>query len=273
MSDDTPGKESATADLGPHLLGRIVKEDSRDYKLEDYLDETAMDPLQTALDVLKKSHAAVATKAWATIATARILGTTPTPPAPSGKDFKWTDGNPVLDQGQQGTCVGHGWAQWGNTLPIDDHYTHNDALDIYYSATKHDGSPDDPRAEGGGQQGASVRGGAQAVTDKGRVATYAFTQDVDTMRKWVNSKGPLVFGTNWTADMFKPVNGLVVPTGKVEGGHCYACIGDLATSDEGWFINSWGPNWALKGYFMMKWSDVDKLMQQQGETCTAVELA
>jgi len=261
----------------PGGLGRIHIPDERDWQLEDFLESGVTDPLQTALNkMLNDKNAAASVKNWAKLAQIRLLTipAPPTPAPPAGQDNKWVNKQPVLDQGQQGTCVGHGWAQWGNTEPIDDAWTHEDALDIYFAATQYDGSPDDPRAPGGGQQGASVRGGAKAMQAKGTLNNYAFTTKVDTLRKWVQTMGPATMGTNWLQQMFYPdAKGVVSCTGQVAGGHCWDIIGDLQSEDHAWCINSWGAQWALKGYFLIKWEDVDMLLQQQGEACTAVEIA
>src|SRR5574337_1891017 len=121
---------------------------------------------------------------------------------------------------------GNGWAQWGNTEPTADTYVESDARAIYYEATVIDGSPDNPDSPGGGQQGSTVRSGAKAMQNRGKLKNYAFTSSLDTAIKWVQAQGPVVVGSDWTNDMFTPdANGLVRPTGAVVGGHCYLKIG------------------------------------------------
>jgi hypothetical protein len=194
-------------------------------------------------------------------------------PQPEPTSVVWSDNEPVLDQGDYGTCVGNGWADWGNTNPIDDHYTEKDARAIYYEATVLDGSPDDPDAPGGGQQGATVRSGAKAMKNRGRLNAYAFASSIDEIRQYVMTQGPLVAGTDWTSGMFEPAaDGLVTPTGEVEGGHCYLLLGYSPDDDEFLFLNSWGENWGIGGYFWMKAIDFAQLLQAQGEAVAAVEL-
>jgi len=214
---------------------------------------------------------APATKAWAEAITAYLKGSQPSPVPDDGK--VWADTEAVLDQGDYGTCVGNGFAQWGNTLPVDDKYTEKAARAIYYEATVLDGSPDDPDAPGGGQQGATVRSGAKAMVARKRIGTYAFAKSTDEITAWVSAKGPVVVGTNWTEDMFTPdVNGIVYPTGGVAGGHCYVLVGYHPGTHEYEFLNSWGESFGLHGRFFMAVEDFGLLLAQDGEAVAAVEL-
>lgn len=277
---------------GPHLLGRIPSPpDERDYRLENFLglgtEAAAADPVALATDAAYHLKLTTITyKRWAATQYADIKAThwwqalndlatiiNPPAPPPTG-NVVWDDPQPVLDQGDFGTCVGNGCAQWGNTLPINDQWDETVARAIYYEATVLDGAPDDPDAANGGQQGATVRSGVKALKNRGRLGTYAVTTSIDTVGAWIDTKGPVIFGTNWTADMFKPdAAGQIYPTGKVEGGHCYIARGNL--NDEGviLFRNSWGASWGLGGDFKMSYKDAQTLLSQQGEGWTAVELA
>lgn len=187
----------------------------------------------------------------------------------------WADAA-VLDQGDYGTCVGNGWAGWGDSDPVVDTFTETDARRIYYEATVIDGSPDDPDKPGGGQQGASVRSGAKAMQARGKLAAYAFTASVTNVREWLGNHGPVVFGTDWTADMFHPdPSGRISPTGAVAGGHCYLCIGYDSVAGTFTFRNSWGRTFGRDGDFVMTTSDVQRLLngiESPGEACMALEL-
>lgn len=273
-------------DLGPHLLGRIPSPpDERDYPARAFLSS---DPLQKALAALVASKSVPkVTKTWAKLVTEKIDPPSPvpppgpTPPAPSDK--VWSDPEQVLDQGNYGTCVGNGTAQWCNTLPVDDKYTEGMgepattggpyARALYYEATCIDGQPDDPDAKNGGQQGATVRSGMQALKNRGRCSVYASITSVADIKAWLQQKGPVVFGTDWTADMFNPdKDGYIKPTGDVEGGHCWLGLGDLESEDALEAVNSWGSEWGLAGYFKIKWADLETLLNQQGEAWGALEL-
>jgi hypothetical protein len=290
-------------DIGPHLLGRIPSPpDARDWKLSNLMfltDRKAADPVAlatTAEQELKQTTVSypryVATKYvdptathWyrALDALNQIIGNTPVPPppAPSGVVL-WTDAEAVLDQGNYGTCVGNGCAQWGNTLPVDDKFIEGMGVSalkggpyaraIYYEATVLDGSPDNPDASGGGQQGATVRSGVKALKNRGRMSAYA-SATLDDAITWILTKGPIIFGTDWTNDMFNPdANGYVTPTGGYAGGHCFLGIGVDPATDDITFLNSWSDTWGVKGTFKMTKPSMATLMASQGEAWAAVEL-
>lgn len=278
MSDN----ESASDNLGSHLLGRIPSPpDERDYKLATFLGTDA-DLVAQAVAELKQTTLGFKNKSWTNppanthwakaLAYLAQVSPTPTPP-PASTDKVWENPQAVLDQGAQGTCVGHGTAQWGNTLPINDKYTHEDALDLYLDATTYDGQPDDPRKPGGGQQGASVRSGMKALNTRKRNSVYARAANLDEVKQWIQKNGPVVIGSDWMNSMFNPdSNGYIKPTGGYAGGHCYLLLGDLPSEGAFQFLNSWGANWGKKGYFKMKYADFQTLLDQQGEAWVSVEL-
>lgn len=259
---------SATDNLGAHLLGRKPSlPDFRDFKLADYLTVDA--ELDAALAAFLKKHYSQAAQDLAKLVVARIEGTTPAPPpptpAPTGA-VVWPNTNAVLDQGQTPHCVGFGAAQWGNTQPVDDHFVNADGDDLYYACKVVDGEP-------GAEDGSTARSAAKVLQTRGRLKTYAFAANIAEVKAFVRTKGPVMFGTDWTNDMFNPdASGYVKPTGGVAGGHFYVCVGDLPDEDALEFLNSWGAFWGLNGRFKLKTADAARLMAQQGEVLAAVEL-
>jgi Papain family cysteine protease len=267
---------SSNEGIGPHLLGRVPRPaDSRDFQLETFLSGSPLD--QALATLLADQHVAKATKVWANTVTQYLKAMpapqnppapapSPTPaPSPSGQDVSWTDVE-QLDQGQTNHCVGFGWAQWGNTLPINDDFADSDGNAIYYECKVIDGQPKQ-------ENGSNVRSGAKAMQARGRLTAYAFASTIDGIRAWLRSKGPVVVGTDWTQDMFNPNgDGYVTPTGSVAGGHCYLLAGDVESEGALLFQNSWGTSWGTNGYFKMKVDDWAKLFANQGDACTSVEL-
>jgi hypothetical protein len=256
------------SDVGPQLLGRKPSPpDPRDFKLSAFLEASVSgDPLDLALATLLASPGpAKATKLWAQAATDRIKSVSPPPaPPPPPQPTVWNDPAPTLDQGQTGHCVGFGWSQWGNTDPVNDNYADSDGHAVYYEAKVVDGEP-------GAEDGSTVRSGAKAMQNRGRLQVYAFAGNAAEAQAWMVAHGPVVLGTDWYDSMFNPdPNGFVAPTGTVAGGHCYLLIGD--ENDAAVLLNSWGANWGEGGRFRMKWDDLEKLLAANGEACASVEI-
>lgn len=277
-------------EIGRHLLGRLPSPpDERDYKAAWFLPgkksaTTHKEIVTRAREELKQTTVGFKNKYWvdapegthwyrALALLAQIapedpipVPPPPPPPTPTPTDVSFTD-TKQLDQGDTGHCVGFGWAQWGNSQPIEDNFTNDDGHAIYYECKVIDG---EPRQE----NGSYVRSGAKAMQDRKRDEIYAFASTIQEIRDWVQAaKGPVVVGTDWYNDMFDPDReGYVTPTGGNAGGHCFLLIGDLESEGAFLFQNSWGANWGLNGYFKMKYEDFDKLLQADGEACVTVEL-
>lgn len=300
---------SATDNLGPHLLGWTPpKPDPRDYALSAFLTS---DSLDEALAELKTSRwVSKSVKNWASVITARVKtlspapAPTPVPPAPApapdptpipvdptptpvpvdptpvpvpipaptptpSVQSIWVDNEAPLDQKQTCHCVGYGCAQFGNTNPFDDHWVNAVGDAIYYEAKIWDG-------EQGQENGSSVRSGLKSLKARGRILAYAKAASTDEITAWLKGHGPVLVGTEWTRDMFTPDgNGYIIPTGQVDGGHCYLIVGYLADEDAYLVLNSWGSAWGLAGYFKIKVSDFAILLagiQNAGEAWAAAEL-
>lgn len=259
--------------IGPHLLGWVApKPDKRDWQLSEFLDvgvTTAGDDLARALAALLSGKgAAQVTKDFAKAVTSHVrnleLSVGPAPPPVHA--VLWADSDEVLDQGQTGHCTGFSAAQFGNTNPVDDHFTNQDGHDIYYEAKVIDG---EPRAE----NGSSIHSVAKVLKNRGRVAAYAWATNLNDIKAWVQSKGPVIVGTDWMNDMFNPdANGFITPTGGYAGGHAYNIVG-WDDTDNITFLNSWNKSWGKNGRFFMTATNFQTLVNTSGfEACAVVEL-
>lgn len=264
--------------------------DLRDWKMADHLGAdrpdtaTPLDAVDAALAQLKAKRAAKTTIAFAQ-AVADYLhgGGTPTPPPPPppgpptpppptpGTVTNWSD-KWQLDQGNTGHCVGFGWAQRFNSQESADPdaasfqgYTNADGDKIYYECKVIDGEP-------GQENGSQVRSGAIAMQNRGKLTAYAFASTVDDVVAWVQTKGPVVIGSDWMSGMDNPdAKGVVHATGSVRGGHCYLCDGYDPATGLFRFQNSWGTGFGVNGYFYMSKADLAKLLAAQGDACGAWE--
>jgi len=262
------------AEIGPHLLGRRpTTPDDRDFRADNFVTDKLeiTDPsllIEAGVSELKKTT--VTFQKWA--ATKYADPTTThwwkalnafdsarallSPPIPVPQNVNWAMNDPLLDQKNTNHCGGFGGCHWGNTLPVDDHYTATDAHDLYYEAVK-------IGMGGRNEDGVESRWVAKALKARGRLSTYAFAYSTDAITDWLRTRGPVMVGTDWTNDMFNPSpTGYVRPTGAIAGGHFYVLIAHQPEEPTESYlaVNSWGSSWGLGGYFRITVSDFDKLL-------------
>ena len=264
-----PPPRSAAESIGPQLLGRVYAPDPRDWSLPRLMElaEPPESIRQSTIEQVLRDTSYLDNWPnllifWRWLRRQRERQ----PPPPAGDPRPAWGLTIQLDQGDTGHCVGFGWAGWVDATPVPGGYQNADGHALYYECKILDG---EPRAE----TGSTVRSGALAVRERGRLAAFAFARDVDEVDQWIDAKGSVVVGTTWTDDMFHPdADGYVKPTGASAGGHCYLMLDRLEAEDAYLFQNSWGVDWGLNGRFKIKRADFDGLLQDRGEACCAAEL-
>lgn len=191
----------------------------------------------------------------------------------------WRIGGKSLDQKDTSTCVGHAWRNFLRCAPRQTEKGGPSPFDIYRWAVGHDewsGNdneavlPDgDPKLD----DGTSIRAGADAVVSSGVLEkSYLWAFSLSSTIEWVLTKGPVVMGTNWYTDMSKPNSkGIIKIGGIVEGGHAYLLRGVNTKTRLALCENSWGDGWGLNGMFFLPFTDLERLLHEQGEACTAIE--
>lgn len=201
---------------------------------------------------------------------------------PKAKPRSYTWGcNVVLDQGQEGSCVGHGVAHELAAKPVVvGGIDHAFALDLYHRAQVIDEYP------GEAYSGTSVLAGMKAAAERGFFPEYRWAFDLTDVVLALGHHGPVVFGVDWWTGMFEPDDhGFLNVTGQVEGGHCILGRGVRlvkATSttvnrgtgalagydlDRSYvlLLNSWGPEWGDDGNAKLRLIDLDRLLKTGGE--------
>lgn len=198
-----------------------------------------------------------------------------------------------LDQGSEGSCVGHGYAHELAATPVPvAGMTHEYAVQgIYWPAQKED--PWDGGSYPGANpfnEGTSVLTGAKICKDKGYYSQYNWAMNAQDIAEALGYKGPVVLGVDWWTGMFGPdLTGFLHVSGKVEGGHCICAIGvkivwkswfnkfisstwENVDKDKSYVLlhNSWGPDWGMHGRAKLSLSDLDTLMKSAGEACVPV---
>jgi hypothetical protein len=165
-------------------------------------------------------------------------------------------------------CVGYAWAHWIEDGPVKHEGISpiiNPTL-IYKEAQKLD------EWVGENYNGTSVRGGAKYLKNTNKISSYLWTYNINVLIDTVLTKGPVVVGTNWYRSMFFPdKNGLMRVTGKLTGGHAYVINGVDKNKKLFRIKNSWGKNWGKSGHAFISFSDMEKLIKQNGEVCLAIE--
>lgn len=167
----------------------------------------------------------------------------------------------TLDQGSEGSCVGHGIAHDLISEPTPMLWVdHKFAIKLYNGAKDNDEWP------GSDYNGTSVLGGLKYGKSIGLFTgwNWSFTH-LDT-QIGIGHAGPGIAGTNWYTGMIKPDSkGFLHVTGENEGGHCYLYIG-VNIEDEYFIIrNSWGRDWGDLGDAKISFDNYEKLRTNNGE--------
>lgn len=179
------------------------------------------------------------------------------------RSFTWAV-SAYLDQGQEGACVGFGWAHELSARPVvirnvTNAFAHDH---IYKVAQTLDEWP------GEAYEGTSVIAGAQAVVKLGGMTQYRWGFGLDDMRLGIGHEGPCVQGLNWYDGMFETdAKGFIHPTGALAGGHC---VCTFANNEKDRFFrirNSWGIDWGVNGSCKISYDDMEKLLHENGEVC------
>lgn len=177
----------------------------------------------------------------------------------------------VLDQGNEGSCVGHGVAHELIARPSEVHgIDHQYAREkIYWEAQKID------EWQGGSYPGArpfyegtSVLAGVKVSKSLGWMHEYRWGFSLDDLILGVGRNGPAVLGINWYSEMYDVDNdGFIHSEGSIDGGHCILC--NAVNIKYGYFTlhNSWGPEWGIDGEAKISFEDMEQLLHEDGEQC------
>jgi hypothetical protein len=182
----------------------------------------------------------------------------------------WEHGD-ILDQGNEGACVGFSWQGWENAKPVGYKLQQgNEAGFLWYNRAKQlDEWP------GSDYEGTSVRAGAKVALEKQGIESFlwAFSRvEIDT---WLLTQGPIVVGSDWFNSMDhlgRKAYCTVDPTSGTRGGHAYLLLGK-GEGGNYWFQNSWGEGYGKEGLFFMTPANFDMLLRRgNSEFCTAAQV-
>lgn len=194
----------------------------------------------------------------------------------------WPISSNHLDQGETSTCVGHGWCNFLRCAPVRTKVGEPEAYNIYRGAVvldpwkENDAEAKLPDASPKMESGTTVHAGSQAVLNQGYLDSVAWAFSLQTAVEWVLTMGPLVIGINWYDSMFDANSKGVIsisPGASLAGGHCLLWRGVNTSSAQALLTNSWGNTWAKKGDALISLKDMERLIHEQGEVCSAVQKA
>jgi hypothetical protein len=193
---------------------------------------------------------------------------------------RWATGS-VLDQGREGSCVGHGWVGELLASPRPAAVTpsrgHELAVEVYREAQFID------EWEGENYEGTSVLAGAKVVKGRGFMGEYRWAFSVNDVRDAVIAEGPVVIGIPWHESMYSTrPSGLVEVDGSVVGGHCLLITGyhpAMRIKGEDWHArfevfrwrNSWGSGYGLNGDGFIRLEDLRDLLADWGESAVPTQ--
>jgi hypothetical protein len=192
------------------------------------------------------------------------FGLTKAPVTKTWRRYQW------LDQGPDGACTGFGLSHVLGCNPrrIRTGITYDFAMKRYHRAQDEDQWP------GNAYEGSSVLGATMAAKKDGLIEAVYWATTIEEIIHGVGLKGPMEIGVNWYDGMFEPdAQGLLRPTGKLAGGHA-PCIGGVNVAQERFKIyNSWGRSWARDGSADILFSDMDRLLHEDGEFALPIKLS
>jgi hypothetical protein len=182
----------------------------------------------------------------------------------------WSDTGWWGNQKSTPQCVGYSWAHWLEDGPVEQKGVApiiKPSL-IYQNAQKLD------EWSGENYDGTSVRGGVKYLKSVGKVKSYYWAYDLNTLINTVMNIGPVVVGTNWYYNMFFPdKNGVIKIGGDLSGGHAYVINGVDTKTKMFRLKNSWGKSWGKSGSAFISFANMERLIKEQGEICLAIELS
>jgi len=210
---------------------------------------------------------------------------------PQRKRRQWYTGNTRhFDQGNIGQCTAYSAAHLLVAGPVTQRpYTYTggeppiNTVAMYCRAQEIDKAnhgwtdptfcQDRSRPGGVGDWGATMRGAAQALREKGFIQNFWWLRTVDEIVAYLINVGPVWMGTKWTADMSIPDGEhFIRPTGSNQGGHAYILDQCELGPEYVWILNSWSKRWGHLGRAKLRLDDLESLLQNRGEALAVSEI-
>jgi hypothetical protein len=180
----------------------------------------------------------------------------------------------VLDQGQEGACVGFACTHELMATPcrVPNMNAKFAREKIYWEAQKADEWPGgsypgaSPRYEG-----TSVLAGVKQLQKLGYINEYRWAFGLQDLILALGWSGPAILGLEWRDSMFDPAScGYLHTDGVAVGGHCILAVGVNVADRYVVLQNSWGAAWGAKGRCKVSFEEMEELLAADGEACIPV---
>jgi hypothetical protein len=184
------------------------------------------------------------------------------------RSYKWRC-ETRLDQGSEGSCVGHGFAHNLAARPVEIAGVTSDlAVKIYKTAQTLDPWP------GEAYSGTSVLAGAKSTMQlyPKSFDSYRWCFGLNDVCLTLGYRGVVILGIKWLSGMDRPdAQGIIKARGQLRGGHCLIADGIDVSTRYIRLLNSWGRSYGLEGHCWISFDDLNGLLQDGGEGLVTVK--
>lgn len=178
------------------------------------------------------------------------------------KQRTWTRSRYRLNQHDLPACVGYSFASLFASSPIRQYIQ---PIGLYEVTKRFD------EWRGEDYEGTSVRAGADVGKRLGLIREYRWARTLEMVIHALLNVGPVIFGLNWYEGMCNTDrNGFIKVEGQCIGGHAIHGF-QINTIDRYVTLNqSWG-DWGQDGTCKLRFTDLERLLAEQGECCIPIE--
>jgi hypothetical protein len=118
-----------------------------------------------------------------------------------------------------------------------------------------------PGTERQGYYGTSLMQAMVCLKEKDFFQKVLWTDNTAELSNHVLYNGPAIVAAPWFSEMSRiDPNGFARPSGVYEGPHCWLVYGVDDLWETFFALNSWGKEYGKEGKFLVKFSDMDKLL-------------
>lgn len=162
-------------------------------------------------------------------------------PGEARDSWSWRRG-PILNQGKEGSCTGHGARAFLDAEPtMTPPDSGPSAVWIYEQAKKVD------EMSGEDYDGSTVNAACKVLRSQGYIAQWTWASSFEEVRDWLLYKGCVMFGLDWYEGCCRAdAKGFVRPTGRCVGGHALLGHG-ISVHGSVRLQNSWGESFGEGG--------------------------